>query len=222
MTNFTEGRHPGEGLLSEANPNRSRGVATIPAGTGKVEPGTVLGKITGDVIDVTKTDIGGGKGALTLADPAYGAGVKHGTYRIVIIEPEADGGDFVVEDPSGVVVGNGSVGAAFDGVIKFTLADAATDFEPGDTVLVHVDRSGSGGFVPSADAEVEGSEGAEVACAIALYGCDATDAAQKIAIIERDAEWNGHTLTFDDSVDDADKKAAKAVQLSSVGIIVRY
>ena len=85
-----------------------------------------------------------------------------------------------------------------------------------------IDRSGSGGFVPSADAEVEGSEGAEVACAIALYGCDATDAAQKIAIIERDAEWNGQTLTFDDSVDDADKKAAKAVQLSSVGIIVRY
>jgi hypothetical protein len=43
MTEFTEGRHPGEAILSEASRARSRDNITIPAGTGVVEPGTVLG-----------------------------------------------------------------------------------------------------------------------------------------------------------------------------------
>lgn len=126
MDVFEEGRHPGEGLLSEANRNRSRGIATVPAGTGVVKPGTILGMIT--------------------ADETY---------------------------------------------------------------------------IPSPNAQVVGSEGAETAVAIALYGCDATDADQKITIIERDAEWNRHTLTFDASVDDATKEDAKVAQLAAVGIIAR-
>ncbi len=46
MTKFTEGRHPGEGLFSEANGHRSREVITIVAGSGVVGPGTVVGQIT--------------------------------------------------------------------------------------------------------------------------------------------------------------------------------
>ncbi len=46
MTKFTEGRHPTEGLMSEANGHRSRDNITIAAGSGIIEPGTVLGKIT--------------------------------------------------------------------------------------------------------------------------------------------------------------------------------
>lgn len=45
-TTFTEGRHPGEVILSEANFSRSRGVVTIPSGTGIVAAGTVLGEVT--------------------------------------------------------------------------------------------------------------------------------------------------------------------------------
>lgn len=45
-TTFTEGRHPGEPILSEANKNRSRDNITIPSGTGVVPAGTVLGEIT--------------------------------------------------------------------------------------------------------------------------------------------------------------------------------
>lgn len=43
MTEFTEGRHPGEAILHEANGSRSRDNITIPAGAGIIEPGTVLG-----------------------------------------------------------------------------------------------------------------------------------------------------------------------------------
>jgi len=45
MTTLTEGRHPGEAILSEANFHRSRDSITIPAGTGVVPAGTVLGEV---------------------------------------------------------------------------------------------------------------------------------------------------------------------------------
>lgn len=221
MTVFTEGRHPGEGLLSEANGSRSRGKATIPSGTGVVEPGAVLGAVRGDVT-VTKTDIGGGKGAITLSNPAFGSGVKAGDYKVVFVEPATDAGDFVVEDPNGNIVGNGSVGVEFSGEVVFTIADGATDFAAGDTAKVSVSfADGDNVYVPSPEAETVGSEGAEVASAIALYGCDATSADCDITIIKRDAEWNVNTLSYDASVDDDAKKAIKHAQLSAVGIIAR-
>ena len=80
----------------------------------------------------------------------------------------------------------------------------------------------SGKYVPSANAEVTGEEGAEVGAAIALYNCDATSADQKVAAITRDAEWNGNTLSFDSTVNDAGKKATKVAQLAAKGIIARY
>ena len=46
MTTLTEGRHPGEAILSEANFHRSRDNITIPSGTGVVPAGTVLGELT--------------------------------------------------------------------------------------------------------------------------------------------------------------------------------
>ncbi|MBN9033696.1 MAG: hypothetical protein BGO05_05425 [Rhizobiales bacterium 63-7] len=80
----------------------------------------------------------------------------------------------------------------------------------------------SGKYVPSANAEITGEEGAEVGAAIALYNCDATSADQKVAAITRDAEWNGNTLSFDSTVNDAGKKATKVAQLAAKGIIARY
>lgn len=46
MTVLTEGRHPGEFLMSEAKGQRSRGNITVASGAGIIAPGTVLGKIT--------------------------------------------------------------------------------------------------------------------------------------------------------------------------------
>lgn len=225
MTVFTEGRHAGEGLLSEATRNRSRERATIPAGTGVIAPGTVLGRIVNDGdVAVTVAQPGGGKGELTLAEPAYGPGVKAGVYRVVFVESATDAGTFVIEDPDGITVGTGTVAVAVEtGPLRFTIADGDPDFAAGDVIAVTVAiDAGSGGYVPSPDAVAEGAEGAEVAVAIAIHGANATTAAQQIAIIARDAEWNGHTLTFDATVDDADKRAAKVAQLAAQGIIVRY
>ena len=46
MTKFTEGRHPGEFILSEANFHRSRDKITIASGSGVVKAGTIVGQIT--------------------------------------------------------------------------------------------------------------------------------------------------------------------------------
>lgn len=46
MTVLTEGRHPGEFLMSEANRQRSRDNITVASGAGVIAPGTVLGKVT--------------------------------------------------------------------------------------------------------------------------------------------------------------------------------
>jgi hypothetical protein len=123
MTVFTEGRNPGEFLLSEASGNRSRDVITVASGAGVIAPGTVLGKLTS-----------GGK------------------------------------------------------------------------------------YTPS---PATGADGSQTAVAVALYGCDATSADQKLVVVARDAEVNVNLLAYASSVDDATKKAAKASQLAAVGIIVR-
>ena len=46
MADYTEGRHPGEVILREANGTRSREVITIASGHGVVQAGTVVGEIT--------------------------------------------------------------------------------------------------------------------------------------------------------------------------------
>jgi hypothetical protein len=68
-------------------------------------------------------------------------------------------------------------------------------------------------YVPATDATD--------AVAVSIYGCDASVEDQDIAIIARDAEVKADALTFDASVDDDTKRAAKVTQLASVGILVR-
>lgn len=46
MPVLTEGRHPGEFLLTEANGQRSREAVTVASGAGIIAAGTVLGKVT--------------------------------------------------------------------------------------------------------------------------------------------------------------------------------
>ena len=220
MSVKTEGRHAGEFLMSEAAGNRSRDTITIPSGTGVIVPGTVLGLVTDEDVVTTSqaADAGNtGNGTIAEGDPAVGADVKVGTYRIVCIEPAADGGRFTVEDPNGVNIGVVAVGAEFDGQIVFTISDGATDFVAGEAFSFVVARS-SFGYVPSPNAADDGSD---QAVAIALYGCDATSAAKKIAAITGDAEVNGNILVYEATVNDAAKKAAKATQLAAVGIKVR-
>lgn len=79
----------------------------------------------------------------------------------------------------------------------------------------------AGSFVPSPDAETAGIEGAEVAKGVLAYGVDASTVDVEVTIIDRDAEAKLPMLTFDASVDDETKIAAKVAQLNAVGIRAR-
>lgn len=99
--------------------------------------GAVLGKkaTAGTVVStVPAGNVGNGvMGAATV-----GATAREGNYKVVIVEPAANAGAFVLEDPDGAVIGHGNVAAAFTGAVNFTLADGATDFSAGDFFILTV------------------------------------------------------------------------------------
>ena len=68
MTTYTEVRHPGETILSEANFHLARDSITIPSGTGVVLAGTVLGEVTanpGQFVPSPHAEAEGSEGAKT-------------------------------------------------------------------------------------------------------------------------------------------------------------
>lgn len=207
MPTLIETTHAGEFILSEANGNRSREEVTILTGQDLVA-GTVLGKITNGA-GSSAADAGntgdGAMGAITV-----GANAKAGDYRLIIIEPGTNVGDFIVEDPDGINVGTGDVATAFTGGgISFTLADGATDFVSGDAFTITV-AAGSGKYVAYDDA---GTDGREVAAGVLFADVDATAADVDGTAVVRDAEVDADLLTGSD--------AAGVADLAAIGIIVR-
>ncbi len=91
--------------------------------------GAVLGRIAGAATPAAWAGNTGGSG--TIASATVGAGVKEGTYKVMCVEPAANAGAFVVEDPDGNIVGRATVAVAFTGPVNFTITDA-TDFVVGD------------------------------------------------------------------------------------------
>jgi hypothetical protein len=183
-TSYTEGRHAGEFITSEALGDRSRDAVTVLSGSGVCAAGLVMGAVTvgaataaaksgGNTGNGTVTGpgaanaitiatgaqngvytlraIGGafggaiaavagntGNGTAAMHTTQTAAGVVAGVYKAVFVEPAANGGLFVVENPDGVVIGDGVVGTLFDGVVKFTISDGATDFAVGDIFEITV------------------------------------------------------------------------------------
>lgn len=225
MTIKTEARHPAAFVLSEANGHRSRGNIVI-AASQTIKVGQVLGQVganEGAVAVGAPTAYAGntGNGAVTNANPAYGAGVKEGVHRATCIEPATDAGKFSLQDPDGIEVGIVTVGVAFDGVLKFTIADGGTDFVAGDgfTWAVAIAAAADEGQYKALD--LAATDGAETAAAVALY--DATTGVGETATIAgllRDADVNGNELEWPAGIT-ADEKTAAVAQLRAAGIVVR-
>ena len=222
MTKLTEGRHAGEFVMSEASGFRSRDKGVIIAGSGKFEPGTIIGLVAvGTVTAVAKPGGNTGNGVLTpdASDPVL-PGAVSGTYRATCIAIAANSGTFRVEHPNGSVLGDVAVGQVFADQVKFTIADGSADFALGDAFLLTV-ALGAKKYAPSPEGVTADIEGAETAVAVTLYGGDASTEDVAVAILSRDAEVNRSKLVYDSSVNSAPKKAIKVAQLSAVGIIAR-
>lgn len=84
------------------------------------------------------------------------------------------------------------------------------------TVLGKITASGKFTASPAT-----GTDGSQTAAAVLLAPVDATSADIVGVAVTRACEVNGNLLAYDATVDDATKRAAKATQLATVGIIAR-
>ncbi len=217
MTTLTEPAHAGEFILHEANGCRSREAITVASGQTLVA-GAVVGKLVIDTTDITKAADAGntGDGAMTLADPAFAAGVKPGVYRVTCIEPGTDVGTFEVVDPDGIGIGIATVGVAFEGVVKFTIADGATDFIAGDFFTITV-GAGAGTY---AEYDPTAGDGTQTAVGVLFDAVDASAAAAAGVLVARDAEVTAAELTWFSGATD-NQIATGTAELARQGIIAR-
>lgn len=126
-------------------------------------------------------------GAVTASGP-----VQEGKYKLQVVKAVANAGDFEIVDPRGVLVGIGSVAAAFNqGGLAFTLADGATDFIVGDSFTITVSAL-TVKYKLAAAAAVDGSQ---VPVAILADAADATSA-DVTAGIYLSGEFNERALTL--------------------------
>lgn len=208
----------------EASVGICRDVVTVyEAGTKTYPVGTVLGKtfVSTSVTATAGTNTGNGAiGTVTATGKA-----QRGTYTIRINKAASNAGDFTVTDPSGAVIGFGTVAVAFSNQIAFTLADGATDFVVGDSFSVEVVGDYKYKMVEST-----ATDGSAKACAIYISAKDgsfsessiaATTDTSVIALIRGAAIVGKETLTYGASIDTAAEKTKMYSELESVGIICR-
>jgi hypothetical protein len=225
---LSEGRHAAEGILSEANGKRSRGVSTIAASC-TVLAMMLLGQIAeGDsgggvqTVAAAVAYAGNTAGSGTVGSLTADAHAPAGRYNLVCIEPGTNAGKFEVTKPDGTVDGIATVAVAYNGTLNFTISDA-TDFVAGDGFYVDVsyaDVSTAGQWKPW---DPEATDGTQNAGAVAIYPVT-TGAGEtaEISVIKRDAEINKNVVSLPDDydLDDAEVIAAFA-QLEALGVIVR-
>jgi hypothetical protein len=184
-----------------------------------LKSGSVLGEIGRGTTTVgTPVFTGTGDGTLTKATPAYSSAALNGDYSVVCVEKTTDSGLFEVLRPDGTSDGFAKVGTAYDGQIKFTIADGSTDFAQGDKWVVPVTvAAGSGKFT---QIDFSATNGAQNAAGILLMNTDASAADKNTAVVKRFAEVNSAYLVWPDGAT-SPQKAAAVLQLEARGIIVR-
>jgi hypothetical protein len=212
-----------EFLRSEANGGRSR-EAVVLVNTGITaltrKAGTVLAQINIGALTAVATALAGNTGNGVMGAVTVDVGAQAGTWKVLIVEPGENAGNFVVERPDGVIDGQGDVGVAYDGGINFTLADGATDFVAGDGFTIVVTEAAATNEGRWVIHDPEGVNGSQNAAGV-LYDdvvVPASGTAKGTAIV-RDAEIITARLTWDDH--DAGEKAAALAQLAALGLIAR-
>jgi hypothetical protein len=214
-TLYTEGIRASDWLKWEEDQRHSREEALVLSGQNLVS-GAVIGKSLVGAAGAATAFAGntgnGAMGAITVTGAA-----KRGIYKLIVTEPAANAGAFVVEDPTGKVIGKGNVAAAFSaGGLAFTLADGAADFVAGDGFDIAV----TGGSYKWKEYDPSLTDGAQFAAGILLDAVDASAADTKGVAIIRQAIVGKEKLTWKAGTT-ADQKQSAYDALEAVGISVR-
>ncbi|RUM95927.1 head decoration protein [Pseudaminobacter arsenicus] len=210
----TEGRHPGEFVMREANGQRSRESLTI-AAEQIIEANSVVCR-TADPAKVSATASVGAENAgdatIAVGSPGASTAVSPGRYRGVA----TDATHVTWEDPAGHYIGESVHGTPFPGEISLTITAGTTPTAAGDEFYVVVTGDADAWQHVSFDADA-GLPIAGLAIYPATTGVGET---VKIAAIVRDAEANANCVAWPASITDAEKTIAKGA-LARLGIIVR-
>lgn len=199
-----------EGLIDPANGDRSFEQVEVDASGGALDAGNVLGKITtagaASVADGGNT----GDGVMTVdaVDPVLDGAIV-GAYVVTFTEAVTNGGQYMVEDPNGGMVGIANVGDTFADQIKFVIADGAADFVVGDFFTVTV-AAGSGKYV---EYDAAATDGSATVAGILLYSVEAVSG--DVTILKRDATFRTANLIYT-GVD-----ATVLAGLEAIGIVAR-
>jgi head decoration protein D len=174
-------------LSSEANKTRSRALGILAMDADNVlVAGTVLGRIGAVGAASSAAKAGGNTGNGVMGAVTAGGGSQAGVYTLRVTAAASNAGSFVVKDPQGDVVGEGTVAVAFSGGgLSFTLADGATDFIVGDGFDITVAHGATPKYTVL---DLTNTAGGAVAAAILFDGADASAADVKIAVVDDDAE----------------------------------
>ncbi len=220
---FTEGRHTGEYIKSEAHWSRSRDNIVIAGGAGTPMPspipnttvviaGTVLGQIAlGAAVGVSG---GANAGNGTLGGLALGPTAKVGSYTVSFSGPAA----FTVTDGDGRAFGTEANGVFTSQELSFAFAAGSKPMAAGDVIVVTV-PVGSGKYVPCVEGAVDGSQNAAT---ISYANVDTTQGDVAATATARDSEVYGLRLTWDPSISSNPAALAKATaQLAARSIILR-
>lgn len=205
---------PGQ-VVSEEKSNRiSRTVESAagllfgqPAFRGAGDHGVVVGgtfAATG-----AGSEAAGNTGTGTITDaPAVAAGAKAGRYVVTILEPAADAGEFSVEDPDGILIGNGTVAVEFvGGGLTFTVADGGTNFVAGDQLYVDVTYTANAEFLglailnPAVPADASQPDAYPQYFTAALMTMGAMYVTAGATVVQGDdVYWNPATKRYTDTV----------------------
>lgn len=212
-----------EFLRSEANGGRSReAIVLANAGLADVtlRAGTVLGLVSIGALSAAATAFAGNTGDGAMGAITVDVGAQTGNWKVLITEPGANVGNFIVERPDGTIDGQGDVAAAYNGGINFTLADGATDFVAGDGFDIEVTEAAATNEGRYTMHDPEGTDGSQNAAAI-LYDTVVVPASGTAAAtgVVRDAEIIPARLVWDDHT--AGEKTAALAQLAAQGLIAR-
>ncbi len=220
MTILTEKLHAGGFLVSEEEGFYSRDAVTI-TNTTALAAGTIISKIG---VPASETAVAAavagnvGTGALTMDGTApIGAGAIDGVYELVLRQTSATA-SFELMDPNGVIVGEGNVATLFNGVLKFTLANAGT-MTIGDRWTITVNRA-----VPGADLwgalDVTQTNGQQLAAGVLFQGFDVGSGTQLVVAVVRNAEIRISDLAWPSGFT-ATQIAKGLAQLRAIGIVGR-
>lgn len=210
-------------LASEAPGRISRDQTTL-AGPRVTDtmPGTILGRAPKGTVSAvaaaTVSGSGGAPGNGTLATLTADAGAPEGVYQVRILNQAANAGSFEVTKPDGSVDGNGTVGAAYNGTINFTLNDGTVDFVEDDRIPVTVTYAAGASQVSPLN--LAALDGGQIADSILGMRQPAGTGPKRAANVTRDCEVIDNLLHYPAGMT-ADQKAKIISQLAIKGIIVR-